>query len=252
LNWQADHHKYELTHWWFKSRRNILNILLGKMKIDDKKSMIELGCGNGGNLKYLFKDFNQTTGVELDTFSFQTAKLSCLFSKILKLDINDLSSIKKRYQLVAILDVLYHKSIKSPKLILNQASNLNKENGYLLISEPAFTFLSGNHSKSVGEKRRFHKKQLEDLIIKSNYNIIFSSYWGLTTFLILFLKRCIVEPLINKKKTGSSTDLIEIPIVNDLLYFIMLIENKLMNYFKYPFGSSIVILAKKISSKNLI
>jgi 16S rRNA A1518/A1519 N6-dimethyltransferase RsmA/KsgA/DIM1 with predicted DNA glycosylase/AP lyase activity len=42
------------------------------MKIDNKKSMIELGCGNGGNLKYLFKDFNQTTGVELDTFSFQT------------------------------------------------------------------------------------------------------------------------------------------------------------------------------------
>ncbi len=221
------------------------------MDVDNKDSIIELGCGTGGNLKYLFKDFNQVSGVEIDKLSFQIAKSSCSSSKIFKMNINDLSKIKKKFQLVAILDVLYHKSIINPKLILNQASNLNEGNGYLLISEPAFTFLNGNHSKSVGEKRRFHKKELEDLIIKSNYNIVFSSYWGITIFLILFLKRCIVEPLINKKESGSSTDLIKIPIVNELLYFIMLIENKLINYFKYPFGSSIVILAKKISRKNL-
>ena len=65
------------------------------MKIDSEKSIIELGSGTGGNLKYLFKDFNEITGVELDTFSYITVKLSCPNSEIFKLDINDHSSIKK-------------------------------------------------------------------------------------------------------------------------------------------------------------
>ena len=245
MNWQADHYKYELTHWWFKSRRDILSIFLDKMKIDSKESIIELGCGTGGNLKYLFKDFNQITGVELDPFSFKTAKLSCSSSEVLKLDINNLSSIKSEYQLVAILDVLYHENIKSPKLILDQANKLNSNSGYVLVCEPAFNFLSGNHSKYVNEKRRFKKKELEKIVAESNYEIVFSSYWGSIIFFILYIKRRLIEPFFLKKENNKKSDFTKNPFFNQIFYYLMLIENRLNNYLKFPFGSSIIILAKK-------
>ncbi len=247
MNWQADHYKYELTHWWFKSRRDILSIFLNKMNIDNKKSIIEFGCGTGGNLKYLFKDFNKITGVELDSFSFETAKLSCSSSEILKLDLNDLSSINNEYQLVAILDVLYHENIKNPKLILDQANKLNSKSGYILVCEPAFKFLRGNHSKYVDEKRRFKKRELEKIITDSNYEIVFSSYWGTVIFIILYIKRRLIEPFFIRKKNSKKSDFSKYPIFNQIFYYLMLVENRLNNYLKFPFGSSIIILAKKIN-----
>jgi len=247
LNWQADHYKHELNHWWFQSRRKVLDIFLDKMIIDSKKSIIELGCGTGGNLKYLFKDFNEITGVELDTYSYKTAKLSCPNSEILKLDINDLSSIKKKYQLVSILDVLYHESIKNPSLIIDQANKLNVNSGYILICEPAFKFLRGKHSKYVNEKRRFKKVELEKIVIESNYRIVFSSYWGMTIFPILYVKRRIIERYFLKEKTENKSDFTNNSLLNWFFYYVMFLENRLINYLRLPFGSSILILAKKIN-----
>ena len=247
MNWQADHYKHELNHWWFQSRRKVLDIFLDKMIIDSKKSIIELGCGTGGNLKYLFKDFNEITGVELDTFSYKTAKFSCPNSEILNLDINDLSSLKKKYQLVAILDVLYHESIKNPSSIIDRANKLNINGGYILISEPAFKFLTGKHSKSVNQKRRFKKVELEKILIESNYQIIFSSYWGMTIFPILYVKRRIIERYFLKEKTENKSDFTSDSLINWFFYYMMFLENKLINYLRLPFGSSILILAKKIN-----
>ena len=117
---------------------------------------------------------------------------------------------------------------------------------YLIITEPAFKLLSGNHSKFVKEKRRFKKEQLEEIISSFNYKIVYSRYWGFSTFIALFLKRRLIEPILHRKTKYLQSDLGKLSFFNPLLYFIMLIENRYLKYFKYPFGSSVVILAKKV------
>ena len=246
MNWQKEHSLYEKNHWWFKSRREILINILEKIEISKKKSVIDFGCGNGTNLKFIFNNYKEKFGIEIDLFSFKKAKLSCPESTILNIDLNDLSNIKQKFNLVAILDVLYHEKIKNPGIILKKAYDLNHINGYIMISEPAFNILHGYHSKFVKEKRRFKKEELEKIILNLNYKIIFSSYWGISIFTILFIKRRIIEPWFFNNKKYFKSDLIELPLINNILYFIISIENKLMKYFKYPFGSSIIILAKKL------
>ena len=246
MNWQKEHFFHEKNHWWFKSRRKLLRNILGKVTNSKKKSIIDLGCGNGTNLKYLFNKYRKKVGIELDSFSFKNAKIINPKAKILNFDLNEIDKIKEKFNLVSILDVLYHEDITDPTKLIEKAQNLNSVDDYLIISEPAFNILSGNHSKLVEEKRRFKKEQLEEIISSFNYKIVYSSYWGFSTFIALFLKRRLIEPIVYSRAKDLQSDLGNLSFFNPLLYFIMLIENSYLKYFKYPFGSSVVILAKKV------
>ena len=246
MNWQKEHFLHEKNHWWFKSRRKLIRNILGKVTNSKKKSIIDLGCGNGTNLKYLFNKYKKKVGIELDPFSFKNAKITNPKAKILNFDLNKLDRIKEKFNLVSILDVLYHEDIANPIKLIEKAQNLNSVDDYLIISEPAFNILSGNHSKLVEEKRRFKKEQLEEIISSFNYKIVYSSYWGFSTFIALFLKRRLIEPIVYSRTKNLQSDLGNLSFFNPLLYFIMLIENSYLKYFKYPFGSSVVILAKKV------
>ena len=246
MNWQKEHFLHEKNHWWFKSRRSLLRNILDKVAGSKKKSIIDLGCGNGTNLKYLFGNYKKKVGIELDLFSFKNAKLINPEAKILNLDLNEIHTLKEKYNLVSILDVLYHENIVNPKELIEKVQKLNSVDDYLIITEPAFKLLSGNHSKFVKEKRRFKKEQLEEIISSFNYKIVYSSYWGFSTFIALFLKRRLIEPILHRKAKDLQSDLGKLSFFNPLLYFIMSIENRYLKYFKYPFGSSVVILAKKV------
>ena len=60
------------------------------------------------------------------------------------------------------------------KLLIRQDIVLN-DNGFILFSEPAFDILSGMHSNTVQEKRRFNKRQLESYLKNAGYkNMIIS------------------------------------------------------------------------------
>ena len=247
MKWQLEHHNYETNYWWFRSRRNVLKIFLDKIDTEEKESVLEIGCGTGGNLKYLFNDYNEIFGLDFDKPSLEIAKKNSPDSILFNIDANDLSSIDHKFDLIAILDVLYNKNIKNPKIVLEQTHKMLKKNGYILISEPAFNILSGNHSNTVDEKRRFYKKELEKIIETSNYDIMFSNYWGVTIFFILYIKRRILDRFFIKK-ASPKTDLISIPIIDKIFYFIMIFENSLIKHIKNPFGSSIIVLAKKIAN----
>ena len=246
MNWQQEHFLYEKNHWWFKSRRNLLKNILEKVANSKRETVIDLGCGNGTNLKYLFNTYKKKIGIELDSSSFKNAKLLCPEAKILNFDLNEIERVKEKFNLVSLLDVLYHESIINPKKFIQKVQKLNSIGDYLIISEPAFKLLSGNHSKFVNEKRRFRIEHLESILSSFNYKILFSSYWGFSTFLVLFIKRRLIEPLLYGKTKNLQSDLGGLSFLNRLLYYVMSIEIMLLKYFKYPFGSSIVILAKKI------
>ena len=88
MNWQKEHFLHEKNHWWFKSRRSLLRDILDKVASSKKKSIIDLGCGSGTNLKYLFGNYKKKVGIELDLFSFKNAKLINPEAKILNLDLS--------------------------------------------------------------------------------------------------------------------------------------------------------------------
>ena len=87
----------------------------------------------------------------------------CPEAKILNFDLNEIERVKEKFNLVSLLDVLYHESIINPKKFIQKVQKLNS----IVIIEyirASFELLSGNHSKFVNEKRRFRIEYLEHFI----------------------------------------------------------------------------------------
>lgn len=116
----------------------------------------------------------------------------------------------------------------------------------MLITDGAFNFLQGTHSKSVDAARRFTKKELVIRLKKAHFRIIKVSYWGFSLFFILLLKRTIVEKLLQNKEDQNQFDLRRTPF-DSSLYFLLNLEKYIIAKTNIPIGSSISILAKKTS-----
>ncbi len=237
----------EKDYWWYKARRDILSEFLSHIENRGEKTILEIGCGTGGNLKYLFSDFKKRLGLEINETAIMYAKLKLMDrTRIIKGDANELDMEFESINCVALLDVLYHKNINSVDLILLKINKLLKKDGYLLISDGAFNFLHGTHSETVDSARRFTIKLLTKKLKNSKYRIVKASYWGVLIFFILLIKRVVIEKFFKDKFFNKSTDFTSISIINNLLYLCVSMEKYILRNGKIPVGSSVVILAQKI------
>ena len=66
--------RLEKDYWWFKARRNILSVFLNHIKKREEKTILEIGCGTGGNLKYLFQNFKKRVGLEINEVAIKYAR----------------------------------------------------------------------------------------------------------------------------------------------------------------------------------
>ncbi|MBG66106.1 MAG: hypothetical protein CMP73_05570 [Flavobacteriales bacterium] len=240
------HHEYEKNHWWFKSRRMVMKHALMKIKSLEDKQLLEVGCGTGGNLKYLFKDIRHKHGIEIDEDALKYAKKTCKNSNIFWGDANFLDEIKIKFDIIAFLDVLYHENIINVETVLKKAYGKLNDNGFLILTEPAFEVLIGDHSRTVKAKRRFRRDQLEKKLNKAGFNIVkFSRYWGYLTFVILLFKRRLLEKILPFSLSNEGTDIIHIPFINKFLFWITKVEMLLLRLLNLPFGNSILIIVQK-------
>ena len=139
----------------------VMKHALMKIKSLEDKQLLEVGCGTGGNLKYLFNNIRHKHGIEIDEDALKYAKKTCKNSNIFWGDANFLDEIKIKFDIIAFLDVLYHENILNVETVLKKAYGKLNDNGFLILTEPAFEVLIGDHSRTVKTKRRFRRDQLE-------------------------------------------------------------------------------------------
>lgn len=237
---------HEEHHWWYTSRRQILYVLLDLIANREEKSVLEIGCGTGGNLKYLFGDFKTRTGLECDPVALNYAREKLQDkARIIEGDANNMIFPSNSFDCVALLDVLYHRNIVNVDKVLNSIYRILTPGGYLLITDGAFHFLSGYHSQSVGSIRRFTRRSLSLHLTNSNFQTVLISYWGFTLFFILFLKRCIFEKCLPPMHDSNSFDFSTPSIFNNIMHQLVVSEKKLVKRGLVPVGASICVLAQK-------
>ena len=234
----------EHDHWWFRARREALNEIL--LRIDDKKekSVLDVGCGAGGNFKLLYNSFKNTDGIDNNPEAVYYSEKNS-DNNVQLHDANALSEIENHYDLVSFLDVLYHKDIVDYLSVLKDTLEILSKDGYILIADGAFNVLSGQHSEHVHGARRFTKRQLITDLESIGYEIIVARYWGLLLFFIIFLKRRVIEKIYFFSSKSSNVEQSS-RLVNFISYLLVSWERRFFKYFSLPFGSSILILAKKV------
>lgn len=232
-------YQFEDGHWWFTAKKRYIHLVLTSLygKTSNQIKILDYGCGTGGVTKNLER-WGNVVGIEKNPTAVKYARKRNV--KVLLVNSKKLPFKNNSFDLVTILDVLYHKNV-SPDSTLEEVFRVLKPKGYVIITDCAHQNLWSDHDVQMQARQRFDKIELENMSRKNHFNLIRSSYLFLLTFPLFYLQRKIIMHF-----TNSSQPTLKMPSsLNLMLDFICKVEAMLFTRFSLPVGSSILLVLQK-------
>ncbi|MGB9852181.1 MAG: class I SAM-dependent methyltransferase [Candidatus Kapaibacteriota bacterium] len=229
----------EDKYWWFVARNKIVFELTKRLtNISNGDFVLDFGCGTGGFASLLAKNYN-VIGLDPSPIAIEYCKKRGL-QNIFQSTLDDFT--KPEYPLKAIfaLDVIEH--IDNDLNTLQKLYNLLAKDGYLIVTVPAYQWLWSNHDILHMHKRRYNKKTLSNALKQANFKVSFISYFNFFLFLPALVTR-----IFERKQSIENTPPVA-PVsdfMNKILKQIFLIEKYFLPFVSFPFGLSLIAIAKK-------
>lgn len=238
--------KVESTHWWWMGRRRIIEKLLDTHLKKNKNVILDAGCGTGAEIIYLQK-YGEVHGLDLSKMAVDYCKKQGI-KNVKTGDVSKLPYKDKTYDLICLLDVLEHTS--NDKLVLKEMYRVLKPGGMLMMTVPAWPFLYSTHDRDQGHFKRYVKEDLRQLLVKTKFQEIKTSYFN------TFLSPPIVAIRMISKLGGPfagladhdsklNYDVADISLINKTLTAIFAAEAPFVKNFDLPFGISLLTLYQK-------
>lgn len=225
-------------HWWWLSRKNIIDKFLEKFSKDKKKlKILDYGSGTGINTEIL-KKYGEVFIYEphLAARNFSISK----YKYLTILDNNKNS--KDKFDIILLADVLEH--IKDHNEEIALIKDLLSQDGRLLITVPAHKYLFTKKDESLQHYRRYTKPELFNLLNQNQFEIEFLSYFNF--FLSMIIIPITLFYKIIKLSHIEKVESVPNKFINKLFYFIFSFEKYfLSNKIKLPYGISLIAVAKK-------
>lgn len=236
-------YELEASHWWFVARREIILSLIKRLLPKGAKDILDVGCGTGIMLERL-KAFGKVRGMDFseDAVKYSNMRLEKKVEiRQGRLD-GELPYEKGSTDLVTLLDVIEH--IDDDRGALENVRKLLRPGGTLVCTVPAFQFLWSGHDVLNHHKRRYTWKELYDKITAAGFKIEKISYFNTLLSPPVFIARCLRS---SEKRYEPKSDFKTYPgWLNGLLKNIFLLERLLINYIDFPFGISLICIAKRV------
>ncbi|NCN58635.1 methyltransferase type 11 [Candidatus Roizmanbacteria bacterium CG22_combo_CG10-13_8_21_14_all_38_20] len=229
------------TLWWYKGMRLINTTLLNKY-FSQKRGLkiLDAGCGAGAALGYL-SQYGETIGVDI---SDEALKFARKRGKVKKADIANLPFKDNSFDLVFCYGVLYHVWVKDERKALDEFYRVLKKGGTLLLEEPAYDWFMGNEDMISFGKHRFTASELKILLKECSFKTLRSTYINSILFPLGIVKR--LPEIIGLRPRRPVSDIFEMSgIINFIFLKILQLESKLLKYINFPFGMSVICIARK-------
>jgi len=232
----------EGSHWWFVGRRAILESFLHgivqslKSKVQSLR-ILDVGCGTGANLEMLAQ-FGEAEGVDVSDNALEFCRLKGL--KVQKGLAETLPYADESFELTTALDVVEH--LDDDIAGLKEMFRVTKRGGYSLIFVPAFMWLWGVQDDISNHRIRYTKKQIVERLERAGYTIERATYANWTFFAPILTGRTLMK--ITGIKPESENN-ITISALNGVFGKLFSSERFWLRNFNFPFGVSIVAVARK-------
>jgi len=234
-------YEVEEHHWWFIGRRKIIESFvaavcrdLGKLK----PRILDVGCGTGANLQMLAQH-GAAEGVDVSSEALEFCRARGL-SKVKEGAAEALPYEDASFDLVTGLDVVEH--LDDDVLGLKEMRRVLRPHGRALLFVPAFMFLWGVQDDISHHRRRYTVKELKQKLHESGLIVERMTYANLSFFLPILIGRILM------RLTGirpSSENNITIGALNGVLGKILGAEGWWLQHLSFPFGVSIVCVARR-------
>lgn len=234
----------ETTYWWFVGRRIILGETIQRHISAPVEQALDIGCGTGGNLPVLSRFSKTVIGLDtsphaLDYCQSRGWNTVGLMGADGHLDFTDETA-----GLITLFDILEHVADERP--LLREISRVLRPDGLLIITVPAFQFLWSEHDAALHHYRRYTRNNLTRLLTDEGLKIVSASYVITFSFPIIVLYRLLKGVLNFFHPRASKASYVRLPaVLNAFFIRILAWESKLLAYTTFPFGTSVLIVAKK-------
>jgi len=234
----------EDKHFWFRARNRIIATVMKRHKVATGQDarILEIGCGNGNVLGYL----SQVLGKEIwgadlffDALEYCQERVKV---PLIQLDAYSLP-FEGSLDTVCMFDVLEHLSADTE--ILSRIHHALKPGGQILLTVPAYPKLWSYFDEFSHHQRRYDRAQLCRKLEAAGFEIDMFSYYMMALLPLIAVGRKIQSFRGRAPTDMAETDISVIPIVNELLYWVCVVETWLLSHTRLPFGTSIILLGHK-------
>jgi SAM-dependent methyltransferase len=228
----------QINHWWYRGRREIVKTSIEKFLPNNLATILEVGCGTGGNLSML-EDFGKVYAVEMDEFARQHAiDISGIDVKPGWLPDN-MPFQNKQFDLICLFDVLEH--IKDDYRALISLKQRLTTNGKIIITVPACKWMFGKHDINMHHFRRYDSSEIKNILEKVGIEVDYCTHFNSLLYPIAAFTR-ILDSL-TKRGAPIGTGL-QSGFWNEKLFDIFQFEKIMLNHIQFPIGLSIMVIGR--------
>ncbi|HTT77484.1 MAG TPA: class I SAM-dependent methyltransferase [Candidatus Binataceae bacterium] len=237
--WMA---QVEERHWWFASRRAIVERFIIRLNLPADAALLEPGCGTGGNFAMLARH-GRVFAMDADAHArrFATAlgnaQVACgsLPDRI--------PFTGQSFDLILMSDVLEH--LDDDVAALRALQHRLKPDGQILITVPAMQWLWSGHDKAHHHRRRYTATTLRHIAEAAGLEVIYLSYFNFILFPMVAGVR-LAHRLSKRDNAGEASNYTTMPWtpINAILRRVFSSERYLLDVMRIPFGVSLLMLAR--------
>ena len=226
-------------HWWWRARTQFIEAKIRNLSSPGRKqTILDVGCGDALFFDRL-QNFGDVEGVE--PFANLVSHDNPHRAKVHLCSFDERFQPGKLFSLILMLDVLEH--LPDPVLALRHGLSLLNPDGLFILTVPAFMSLWTNHDVINQHVTRFTKSSFAKVASQAGFVIHEQSYlyhWTCPVKLAVRLTESIF-------RVPPRPAQVPPPWINEPLYWLSRLEQKLLTPLSMPFGSSLMVVGSRAS-----
>jgi SAM-dependent methyltransferase len=167
-------YEQEDRHWWFRGRRAFIWALLRHTDLPDKARLLDAGCGTGRNLVE-FGRLGTASGVDPSADAVAFCQERSL-ENVHHAGLEALPFGTGEFDLLLACDVLEH--IRDDIGALRELRRVAVNDGYLIITAPAYQWMWTNHDVQLHHVRRYTLPVLAHRAAAAGWHLEFATYFN--------------------------------------------------------------------------
>jgi len=232
--------EFEGTYWWYRARREIICDVVAH-HITPGAEIIDVGCGTGATAVQLHSMGYKITAADESA----PALAACKEANLPTLDLRDGPIPANSADCVLACDMLEH--VEDDFGMLMKLREALRPGGSLILTVPAFEFLWSGEDYVSEHVRRYRLSTLIEKLKPAGLEPVWSSYFN--TLLSPMVAATILAKRIFRPRDMYRSNIAPLPDrLNQALYSIFAFERLALREVSFPFGTSILLIARPIGA----